>query len=108
MPLVSFDTPWKHQKTSGVFHGVSKESSGMKWVMHLSFQLNKSINFKSYHQLNCTYNPGQGIWNKVKKYSKIAQEKKTLISTFAYFLTIVAKVLFPEDRLLKFPESNMH
>ena len=73
----------------------------MNWVMHLSFQLNKSNNFKSHHQLNYTYNPGQNIWNKVKKHSKIAQEKKTMISTFAYFLTIVAKVFFPEDRLGK-------
>ena len=34
MPLISFDTPWKHQKTRGfdVFRGVSKEMSGMKWV----------------------------------------------------------------------------
>ena len=34
MPLSSFDTPWKHQKTSGfrMFSGVSKEISGMKWV----------------------------------------------------------------------------
>ena len=34
MPLVSFDTPWKHQKTFGflMLSGVSKETSGMKWV----------------------------------------------------------------------------
>ena len=31
MPLIIFDTPWKHQKTSG-FQGVSKEISDMKWV----------------------------------------------------------------------------
>ena len=35
MPLVSFDTPRKHQKTSG-FQEVSKENSGMKWVNHSS------------------------------------------------------------------------
>ena len=35
MPLVSFGTPWKYQKTFGflIFSGgVSKETSGMKWV----------------------------------------------------------------------------
>ena len=31
MLLVSFDTPWKHQKTR-CFQGVSKETSGMIWV----------------------------------------------------------------------------
>ena len=32
--MVSFDTPWKHQKTSSfwIFSGVSKETSGMKMV----------------------------------------------------------------------------
>ena len=28
MPLVSFDTPWKHQKNSGF----QKETADMKWV----------------------------------------------------------------------------
>ena len=35
MPLNSFDTPWKHQKTRDFFWcflGVSKETGGMKWV----------------------------------------------------------------------------
>ena len=36
MPLVSFDTSWKHQKTFGLvswcFQGVSKETSALKWV----------------------------------------------------------------------------
>ena len=34
MPLISFDTSWKHQKTRGflMFSGVSIEISGMKWV----------------------------------------------------------------------------
>ena len=31
------------------------------------------------------YNPGQNIWNKIEKSSKIGQEKKSLISTFACF-----------------------
>ena len=34
MPLISFDTPWKNQETSGflMFSRVSKEISDMKWV----------------------------------------------------------------------------
>ena len=32
--VISFDTPWKHQKPSGflMFQGVSKEITSMKWV----------------------------------------------------------------------------
>ena len=42
--------------------------------------------------LTLIYNPGQNIWNKIEKYSKIGQDKKSLISTFACFLTATAKV----------------
>ena len=38
------------------------------------------------------YNPGQNIWNKIEKSSKTGQEKESLISTFAWFLTAIAKV----------------
>ena len=38
------------------------------------------------------YNPGQNIWNKIEKSSKTGQDKKSLISTFACFLTAIAKV----------------
>ena len=34
----------------------------------------------------------QDIWNKLKKSSKTGQDKKSLISTFACFLTATAKV----------------
>ena len=44
-------------------------------------------------------NPGQNIWNKIEKSSKIGQEKKSLISTFEGFLTAIAKVKFLEERL---------
>ena len=37
-------------------------------------------------------NPGQCVWNKIEKSSKTGQEKKSLISTFAFFLTAIAKV----------------
>ena len=37
------------------------------------------------------YNPVRNVWNKMEKYSEIGQYKKSLISTFAYFLTAMAK-----------------
>ena len=38
------------------------------------------------------YNPGQSIWSKIEKSSKTGQDKKSLMSTFACFYTVVAKV----------------
>ena len=38
-----------------------------------------------------TYNPGQSIWNKIEKSSKTGHDKKSLISTLAYFLTVTDK-----------------
>ena len=40
----------------------------------------------------CFYNPEQNIWNKEEKSSKTGHHKKSLISTFACFLTAIAKV----------------
>ena len=40
----------------------------------------------------CSDNPGQNIWQKVKKSSKIGQDFKKLISTFACLLRAIAKV----------------
>ena len=37
-------------------------------------------------------NPEQNIWNKIEKYNKIGQDKKSLISAFACFFTPIAKV----------------
>ena len=31
------------------------------------------------------YNPGKNIWHKVKRYSKIGQDFKNIISNFAFF-----------------------
>ena len=44
----------------------------------------------AYHLTS--YNPGQNIWSKTEKFSKIAQYKKSLISTFECFLTAIVKV----------------
>ena len=38
------------------------------------------------------YIPGQNIWQKVKKYSKIGQDLKNVIFNFACFLTTVVNV----------------
>ena len=38
------------------------------------------------------YGPGQNIWNKIEKSSKIGKEKKGFISPFACFLIAIAKV----------------
>ena len=38
------------------------------------------------------YNSNQSIWNKKEKSSKTGQEKKSFISTFACFLTAIAKL----------------
>ena len=38
------------------------------------------------------YNTGQNIWQKVKKYSKIGQHLKNVISNFARLLTAIVNV----------------
>ena len=42
------------------------------------------------------YYPEQDIWNKLEKFSKTGQGEKSLISTFACFLTAISKVEFVE------------
>ena len=36
--------------------------------------------------------PDKNIWNKIEKSSKTGEDKKSLISTFACFLTAIARV----------------
>ena len=36
-------------------------------------------------EIVCSDNPMQNIWNKLEKPSKTGQDKKSLISTFAFF-----------------------
>ena len=38
------------------------------------------------------HNPVRNVWNKMEKYSEIGQYRKSLISTFAYFLTAMANI----------------
>ena len=48
--------------------------------------------------MTSTFNtkPSLNIWNKVKNWSKIRHDGKTLISAFAYFFIVISKVLFVE------------
>ena len=50
----------------------------------------------SYASLKCSmynmYNPSQNIWHEVKKYRKIEQDFKNIISNFAPFLTAIVNV----------------
>ena len=46
------------------------------------------------------YNPSQNIWNRIGKSSKSGRDKKSLISTFACFLTATDKCFHPN---LRFP-----
>ena len=43
-------------------------------------------------QVFAGYNPVQGIWSRVGKFSEMWQGKESLISTFACFLTAIARV----------------
>ena len=45
------------------------------------------------------YIPGQNIWNKIEKSSEIGQGKNAFISTYAYSVTAITKVLFLEGKL---------
>ena len=38
------------------------------------------------------YNPGQNIWQKLKRYNKIGQDFKNIISNFACFSTAIVNV----------------
>ena len=47
---------------------------------------------KSYGQtFVCSDNPGQNIWHEVGKHSKIGQNYKNFITTFACFLLLLPK-----------------
>ena len=43
---------------------------------------------------NCEERVMQSKSDKIENSSKIGQDEKSLISTFAYFLTVIAKVYF--------------
>ena len=55
-------------------------------------QSNSFISIMRVQSFFATYNPGQNIWNKIEKFSKIGQIKKCLISFIASFFTTIAKV----------------
>ena len=70
---------------------------GSQWVYCMAvLVLGNFYNTKLYCLSEVTYNniynQMQNIWNKLKKSSKTGQDKKSLISTFACFLTATANV----------------
>ena len=73
-----------------------KSFAGMKKVKKKS---SEEIGSSYDQKFVCSHNPGENIWNKVQKSSKIRQDQKTLVSIFVYFLTTIAKVQFLEGRL---------
>ena len=58
--------------------------------------MNSTIEFCIFELV---YNPEINISNKIEKFSKTGQEKKSLISVSARFLTALANVLFLEGTL---------
>ena len=54
--------------------------------------INNQSEANSQRWLNLIYNHGQNIWHEIDKPNKTGQKKKSLISTFACFLTAIAKV----------------
>ena len=67
----------------------------------MSLPSNPSLNilrsFKFQHRFRSlqgkqSCNPAKNIWNEIGKSSKIEKDKKSLIPTFAHFLTAIAKV----------------
>ena len=56
-----------------------------------SFKTNGKLTVKVVKKV-LIYNPMQNIWNKLEKFRKTGQDKKSLISTFPCFLNATAKV----------------
>ena len=60
-------------------------------------KVNVSVTVHITNMLPCTkrkgtHSPGQVIWNKMQQSSKTGQEKKSLVSVFACFLTAFGKL----------------
>ena len=50
------------------------------------------VSIVDFEQVNVWCNPGQGVWNRIEGSNKTGQEKESLISTSACFLTAAAGV----------------
>ena len=51
------------------------------------------------------HNPGQNIWKKIEKSSKIGQGKKSMVTTSAGFLTATAKGYFEKKLELSWKQT---
>ena len=98
--ISSVDTYIKNQK----FYPVQRRLSSLEAFIEgvedfIQYRGFYAVQRLSSRRQTFIYNPGKNIWNKLEKSSKAGQDKKCLISTFACFLTSIAKVLFLEGRL---------
>ena len=77
---VFFSNMAAHEQISGLY---------MHSFLRYSFQskINSAIDLSG-----AFCNPGQNIWCKVEKSSKVGQDFKSLLSNFACFLTAIVKV----------------
>ena len=97
-----FDVPTTFGYRYYPFKYVSLHTSSQHFFLNTTLSFSKiyntssgptkrKINFPSGCHLSI-YNHRQDIWKRIEKSSKIGQSKKSLISTFAVFLTFIAKV----------------
>ena len=70
------------------------QSLGKRWCEKtwLKFLKLLGLEKKDVKDINSVCNPGQNIWHKVKKYSKIGKDFKNEISNFVCFLTAIVNV----------------
>ena len=78
-----------HEHIIQIFQNFILRKNQAIWCLRLSRIWKKlTILFNSF--LN--YKPKKNIWNKTKESSKTGQDKKSLISTFPFYLTVIAKI----------------
>ena len=78
-----------HEHIIQIFQNFILRKNQAIWCLRLSRIWKKlTILFNSF--LN--YKPKKNIWNKTKESSKTGQDKKSLISTFPFYVTVFAKI----------------
>ena len=80
-----------------------EKASGLNSVGEHAQKFDREVQWWRWRQIKITdrstYIHGQSIWNKIDKSINIGQREKSLIFTFACFLTAIAKVKFLEGML---------
>ena len=72
--------------------GKQTQSGNETWPVYVIWQKKKFYQKNLWKMWPKNYNLGQNIWYKIEKSSKTGHDKKSLISTFACFLTAIVKV----------------